>query len=88
MFERLIDALTLNYTFMAKSRDAMTKDERDQIAGVGRTWIKHAPRALVPEGAEITKHDQLDLQECELIQDHVQQMAEWIEQLRINEIMG
>ena len=87
MFERLIDALTLNYTFMAKSRSVMTKEERDQIVGVGRTWIKHAPRTLVPDNAAPSKDDAIDLKECELIQDHVQQMAEWIEQLRITEIM-
>ena len=87
MFERLIDALTLNYTFMAKSRSQMTKEERDSIVGVGRTWIKHAPRALAADNAEMTKDDEIDLKECGLIQDHVEQMAEWIEQLRITEIM-
>ena len=87
MFKRLIDALTLNYAVMAKSRGVMDTAERDVLAGSGRVLIKYAPRTMVPEGYQVTEEDKLDLRECEMIQDHVQQMAEWIEQLRISEIV-
>ncbi len=87
MFKRLIDALTLNYSVMAKSRGIMDPAERDVLSGSGRVLIKYAPRTMVPEGCQPTDDDKTDLAECELIQDHIQQMAEWIEQLRITEIM-
>lgn len=87
MFKRLIDALTLNYAVMAKSRGVMDPEERDMLAGSGRVLIRYAPRTMVPEGTQMTGDDKADLKECELIQDHIQQMAEWIEQLRINEII-
>ena len=87
MFKRLIDSLTLNYSVMAKSGGIMDPVERDILAGSGRVLIKYAPRTMVPDGCQMTEDDKVDLKECELIQDHVQQMAEWIEQLRLNEIM-
>lgn len=87
MFKRLIDALTLNYQVMAKSRGMMDAAEREIISGSGRVLIKYAPKTMVPDGFQMTDEDRTDLKECEMIQDHVQQMAEWIEQLRINEIM-
>lgn len=88
MFERLIDSLTLDYTFAAKARKHMTKDELDSIARSARVKVKYAPQALKPADAIMTEDDEKDLQECGLIADHVQQMAEWIEQMRMTEIMG
>ena len=87
MFRKLIDALTLNYTYMAKSRGIMDCGDRDALVTAGRVLIRFAPKTMIPEGDQMSADDRADLQECELIQDHVQQMAEWIEQLRINEIM-
>ena len=87
MFKRLIDSLTLHYTFMAKSRGMMTDAERGAIADASAAMVKYAPRTMVPADTQVSDDDKADLKECELIVDHIQQMAEWIEQLRITEIM-
>lgn len=87
MFKRLIDSLTLHYTYMAKSRGVMSDEERAAIADASAAMVKYAPRTMVPMNAEVTEDDKIDLKECGLIVDHIQQMAEWIEQLRITEIM-
>lgn len=88
MFERLIDALTLDYTFVAKARNRMTREELDSIAHSAMVKVKYAPQALIPADAGLTEEDEKDLQECGLIADHVLQMAEWIEQMYMTEIMG
>ena len=87
MFKRLIDALTLDYTYVAKARGIMSSEELMAFATCANTKKKLAPRVLVPEGMKPAKDDELDLTECEMITDHIQQMAEWIEQLRITEII-
>lgn len=87
MFKRLIDTLTLHYTYMAKSRGIMDDIEREALITAGRTLVRFAPQTMVPDGAQMDREDKADLKECEMIVDHTQQLAEWIEQLRITEII-
>ena len=87
MFKRLIDSLTLDYMYVAKGRGTMSPEELCCFATVAKAKHRMAPRVMVPEGNEPDRDDRIDLQECGIIVDHIQQMAEWIEQMRITEIM-
>lgn len=87
MFKRLIASLTLDYEFVARGRDILTREEMDMIVAGDRTKVRHAERVLAPVGVTPTADDRIDLQECGLIVDHVQQMAEWIDQLGRAEIV-
>lgn len=87
MFKRLIASLTLDYEFIARGRGILSKEEMDMIVAGDRTKVRHAETVLCPVGATPTPDDRIDLGECGLIVDHVQQMAEWIEQLGRAEIV-
>ena len=87
MFKRLIDSLTLDYEFIARGRGILTREEMAMIVAGDKTKVKHADRALCPVGATPTADDRIDLQECGVIVDHIQEIAEWIDQLGRNEIV-
>ena len=59
----------------------------DLIVRGDRTKVAKAERVLAPVGVTPTTDDRIDLKECGLIVDHVQEMAEWIDQLSRSEII-
>ena len=87
MFKRLISALTLDYEFIARGRGVLTGEELKLIAAGDRMKVKHAEQVLTPIGATPTADDRIDLDECGVIVDHVQELAEWIDQLARAEIV-
>lgn len=87
MFKRLIDALTLNYEFVAKSRGVLTAEETRQLVAGGRTMVRHAPEVMVPANTQMTESDKLDLEECQVISGHIEELASWIDQLMRDEIV-
>ena len=87
MFKRLVASLTLDYEFIARGRGILTKEQMDMITAGDRTKVLHAEQVLTPVGAKPTYDDRVDLDECGLIVDHIQQVVEWIDQLGRNEIV-
>lgn len=87
MFKRLIATLTWNYEFIARGRGILSKEEMDMITGGSRTMVLHAEQIMTPVGAKPSYDDRIDLDECGLIVDHIQQVVEWIDQLGRNEIV-
>lgn len=87
MFKRLVASLTLDYEFIARGRGILTKEEMDMITAGDRTKVLRAEQVLTPVGAKPSYDDRIDLDECGLIVDHIQQVVEWIDQLGRNEIV-
>ena len=87
MFKRLIDALTLNYEFVAKSRGVLSAEETRQLVAGGRTMVRHAPEVMVPANTQLTEDDKLDLSECQVVCGHIEELAGWIDQLTRSEIV-
>jgi hypothetical protein len=87
MFKRLIASLTLDYDFIARGRGMLSQGEIDMIVRGDRIKVHHAGSILPLSGETPTEDDRADLAECGLIADHIQQMAEWIDQLARNEIV-
>lgn len=87
MFKRLIQNLTWDYEFIARGRGILSREEMDLIVRGDRTKVKHADVIMKPVDATPSKDDMIDLKECSLIVDHVEQMVEWIDQLGRAEIV-
>ena len=87
MFKRLIASLTLDYEVVARGRGVLNREEMRMIVAGDRTKVRHAEKVLAPVGVEPTADDRIDLKECGLIVDHVEQMAEWIDQWIKTEIV-
>lgn len=87
MFKRLIASLTLDYEFVARGRGILNREEMDLIVRGDRMKVEKAEHVLMPVGAKPTPDDRIDLKECSLIVDHVEQMVEWIDQLGRAEIV-
>ena len=87
MFKRLIASLTLDYEFVARGRGILTKDEMDLISRGDRMKVEKADQILPPVGVLPNLDDQIDLKECGLILNHIDEMCEWIDQLGRNEII-
>ncbi len=87
MFKRLIASLTLDYEFVARGRGILTKDEMDLISRGDRMKVEKADKILPPVGVLPTLDDQIDLKECGLIANHIDEMCEWIDQLSRTEIV-
>lgn len=87
MFKRLVASLTLDYEFVARGRGILSKEVMDMITAGDRTKVLFAEQVLTPVGAKPSYDDRIDLDECGLIVDHIQQVVEWIDQLGRNEIV-
>ena len=87
MFKRLIAALTLDYEFVARGRGILNKEELDLVVRGDRMKVEKAEHVLVPVGAKPTADDRIDLKECGLIVTHIDEIAQWIDQLGRNEIV-
>ncbi len=87
MFKRLIASLTLDYEFVARGRGVLTMDEMDLISRGDRMKVEKADQILPPPGVQPSQDDRIDLKECGLIVNHIDEMCEWIEQLSRTEIV-
>lgn len=87
MFKRLIASLTLDYEFVARGRGILTKDEMDLISRGDRMKVEKADQILPPPGVQPSQDDRIDLKECGLIVNHIDEMCEWIDQLSRTEIV-
>ena len=87
MFKRLIASLTLDYEFVARGRGILDREEMDLIVRGDRMKVEKAEHVLAPVGVKPTQDDRIDLKECGLIVTHIDEMAQWIDQLSRSEII-
>ena len=83
MFKGLIDYLTFGYTFICKGRGKLKASEMMMIQGGADVAVRHAGEVLGDNGQQMTKDDQLDLEEARKIYEHVEEMSVFLQSLEI-----
>lgn len=78
MSRGLIDYLTFAYSFLAKGRGILKRDDIDAIRVGAKTITCRAPQVLKDETAPTQPGSLLDFEEAVLINQHIEECAEWL----------
>lgn len=83
MFKELINTLSFMYTYAARSRGKLGKEELEGLQKSAHTMAYHAPAVLAAPDAPLTADDKIDLEEAQLLDDHISEMVDWLIRLEI-----
>lgn len=83
MFKELINTLSFMYTYAARSRGKLGKEELEGLQSSAHTMAYHAPAVLAAPDAPLTADDKIDLEEAQLLDDHISEMVDWLIRLEI-----
>ena len=83
MFRELINSLSFMYCFAARSRGKLDKHELEGLKGGAHTMALHAGTVLADKDVEFTAEQKNDLAEAQLIDEHIEEMVDWLIRLEI-----
>lgn len=83
MYKGLLKTLTYLYQYITLGRDQLRPDQMNSIAASGRVLVETAPRVLEPEEGDDLEKNQLDLQQAEIVDQHIEEMVVWMTHLEI-----
>ena len=78
MFKELINSLSFMYTFAARSRGKLQREELDALRKGANVMSTQAPAVLGQDGQQLTEEERRDLEEAEMIDSHIEEMVAWL----------
>ncbi len=78
MFKELINSLSFMYCFAARSRGKLQREELDALRKGANVMSMQAPAVLGQDGQQLTDEERRDLEEAEMIDSHIEEMAAWL----------
>lgn len=78
MFKELINTLSFMYTFAARSRGKVGREELEGLRSSANTMSNYAPAVLAEDGRQLTEDERRDLEEAEMIDSHIEEMVAWL----------
>ena len=84
MFKELVGALSFVYWFAAKGRGKLDRDQLSELRGGAHVMAANAEAVMADKGAEaLTQDERTDLCEAQLIDEHIEEMVDWLMRLEI-----
>jgi len=83
MLKELINSLSFMYGFAARSRGKLNPEELGGLRMGANAMTAHAADVLLDKSAELTEDQRQDLCEAELIDEHIEEMVDWLIRLEI-----
>ncbi len=83
MYKGLLKTLTYLYQYITLGRDQLRPDQMNSIAASGRVLVETAPQVLEPDDGDDTNKNWLDLEQAELVEQHMEEMVVWMTHLEI-----
>ena len=83
MYRGLLKTLTYLYQYITLGRDQLRPDQMNSIAASGRVLVETAPQVLEPDEGDDTNKNRLDLEQAEIVEQHMEEMIVWITHLEI-----
>ena len=82
MFKELIKSLGFMYTFISRGRGKLTREELQAMQATGSTFVcKH--EILLDQGESMTEDQKIDLDQAELMEQHVEEIVQFLLHLEI-----
>ncbi len=75
MFKELINSLSFMYTFAARSRGKLQREELDALRKGANVMSTQAQTVLGQVGQQLTEEECRDLEEAEMIDSHIEEMV-------------
>lgn len=83
MYKGLLKTLTYLYQYITLGRDQLRPDQMNSIAASGRVLVETAPQVLEPDDGDDTSKNRLDLEQAEIVEQHMEEMVVWMTHLEI-----
>ena len=83
MYRGLLKTLTYLYQYITLGRDQLRPDQMNGIAASGRVLVETAPQVLEPDEGDDTNKNRLDLEQAEIVEQHMEEMVVWMTHLEI-----
>ena len=83
MYRGLLKTLTYLYQYITLGRDQLRPDQMNSIAASGRVLVETAPQVLEPDEGDDTNKNRLDLEQAEIVEQHMEEMVVWMTHLEI-----
>lgn len=83
MYRGLLKTLTYLYQFVTLGRDQLRPDQVNSIAAGGRALVETAPQVLEPDEGDDQEKNRLDLEQAEIVEQHMEEMIVWMTHLEI-----
>ena len=78
MFKELINSLSFMYTFAARSRGKLDRQELEALQGGAHVMATNASAVLADKESDFTRDEKNDMAEAQLIDQHIDEMVEWL----------
>lgn len=82
MFKELIGSLSFMYCFAARSRGKVGCEQLAQLREGAHVMAVNAEQVLA-DGRQLTEEEKLDVCEAQMIDEHIEEMVQWIIGLEI-----
>ena len=84
MFKELVSTLSFMYWFAAKGRGKLGQKELENMRGSAHVMAANAEAVMADKGPEaLTPDEKSDLCEAQLIDEHIEEMIDWLIRLEI-----
>lgn len=83
MLKEMINTLSFMYCYAARARGKLDREELGQLRAGANVMARRAGDVLLNQDAALTAEQEQDLAEIDLIDDHIEEMVDWLIRLEI-----
>lgn len=83
MHKGLLSTLSYMYRYLCLARGKMDRAELASIAGSAGAMAGHAAEVLEPQEGDDLRENRLDIEQAQLVDQHIEEMVEWLIKLEI-----